>query len=61
MMLRLAAVSAVVLFGLAGCDRANAPAKPSATAETAAPAVPPKTAEAGSAAAVGARAPAAEP
>ncbi|GAW42013.1 hypothetical protein SH203_02426 [Brevundimonas sp. SH203] len=40
MMLRLAAVSAVVLFSLAGCDRADAPARPSAKVETAAPEAP---------------------
>ncbi|WP_312083130.1 hypothetical protein [Brevundimonas sp.] len=60
MMLRLAAVSAVVLFGLAGCDRANAPARPSAKAETAAPTMPAEPAAAGPAAApVDAPAPAA--
>jgi len=60
MMLRLAAVSAVVLFGLAGCDRANAPAQPSAKAETAAPAMPAEPAAASPAAApVDASAPAA--
>ncbi|WP_292045161.1 MULTISPECIES: hypothetical protein [unclassified Brevundimonas] len=59
MMLRLAAVSAVALFGLAGCDRANAPARPSAKAETAAPVVPAEPAAAGNAAPVDAPAPAA--
>lgn len=45
MMLRLAAVSAVVLFSLAGCDRAKAPPQPTAEAETAAPVAPAETAE----------------
>ena len=58
MTLRLAAVSAVVLFGLAGCDRANPPAQPSAKAETAAPTMPSEPA-AGNAAPVDAPAPAA--
>ncbi|WP_312597201.1 hypothetical protein, partial [Brevundimonas sp.] len=60
MMLRLAAVCAVVLFGLAGCDRANAPAQPSAKAEAVAPSAPAERKEAGSPAPLAAPAPAAE-